>query len=321
MARKKNTRRSPIALVLTIVLMLFAYVCCCAVDFYDIDVGFDLEVPGFNIFDLVAGKQKIDTETPLVPEEGEVYFHFIDVGQGDAVLVTTPDGNMLIDTSESKAREALDEYLKAAGVEEIEYLVLTHPDADHIGNADFIIQNYRIKNIIMTDYAATSKTYERMLDAIEQSSANVIEGEAGFQFSLGALTNTIIAPNEDYDDPNEMSIVIKSAYGETSVMLTGDAEKESEADSLKKWNAATFKCDILKVGHHGSVTSTTEEFLSAVDPDIAVISCGSGNRYGHPHDETVERLLAKGVEIYRTDEDGDIVFKTDGKEFVLIQPE
>jgi competence protein ComEC len=321
MARKKKKRSSPRVLILTVVLMLFAYLFCCAADFYDLDVGFELEVPGFNVFELFAEKQSIEQDTPPLSEQGEVLFHFIDVGQGDAILVTAPGGNMLIDTSESKAREALDDYLKTAGVEEIEYLVLTHPDADHIGNADFIIQNYVIKNIIMTDYVATSKTYERLLDAIEASSANVIIGESGYRFNIGELTNTIIAPNSDYDDPNEMSIVVKSTYGETSVMLTGDAEKKSEADSLKKWSADTFKCNILKVGHHGSSSSTTEAFLNAVDPDIAVISCGSGNKYGHPHDEVIERLLAKGVEIYQTDEDGDIVFKTDGKEFVLIQPQ
>ena len=321
MVRKKKTRRSPIALILTIVLMLLAYLFCCAVEFYDLDLGVDLEFTGFNVFELFAGKQNIEAETPPVPEEGEVLFHFIDVGQGDAILVTTSDGNMLIDTSESKAREELDAYLKSVGVEEIKYLVLTHPDADHIGNADFIIQNYKIENIIMTDYVATSKTYERLLDAIEQSTASVIQAEAGFQFKIGALSNTVIAPNEDYDDPNEMSIVIKSTYGETSVMLTGDAEKKSEADTLKKWSAATFKCDILKVGHHGSDSSTTVEFLNAVDPEIAVISCGEGNKYGHPHDEIVDRLTAKGVKIYRTDIDGDIIFKTDGETFTLVDTE
>lgn len=321
MAKKKNRRRarSPIAIAVSIVLILFAYVFCCAVDFYNIDIGVDIKLPGYNVFELFAPKQTIGNETPTVPQSGEVYFHFIDVGQGDAILVTTPEGNMLIDTSVSGVRKDLDLYLRGAGVGTLKYLVLTHPDADHIGNADYIIDNYEIENIIMTDRAATSKTYERLLDAIERSTANVILAEAGYKFELGALVNTILAPVKSYDDSNEMSIVIKSVYGNTSVMLTGDAERESEADALKKWSADTFKCDILKVGHHGSTSSTTANFLNAVDPDIAIISCGEDNSYGHPHDEIVERLEAKGIKIYRTDIDGDIVFKTDGNNLTLVE--
>ena len=267
------------------------------------------------------------TDNPSAPVSGgEVQFHFIDVGQGDAILVTTKSGNMLIDTSESGEREALVAYLDAAKIKDFKYVVFTHTDADHIGSADYIIQNYNVENVLLPDYVGTTKTYERMIDAIEEKSVNLIligESEdcehSGYTFRLGSLQNTVIAPVVDYDDPNEMSIVIKAEYGDTSIMLTGDAEKGSEADILEKWKAESLKCDVLKVGHHGSDTSSTEEFLDAVSPKIAIISCGEGNKYGHPHDVVMERLAARGITVYRTDTDGSIVLKTDGKTFTYVE--
>ena len=251
--------------------------------------------------------------------EGEVLFHFIDVGQGDAILVTTTDGNMLIDTSIISKREELDAYLKAAGIETIDYLVLTHPDADHIGNADYIIENYDIKNILLPDCVSTSATFERMLTAMENSDANIINPEPGYVFYLGALQNTVLAPLDEYKDVNDMSIVIKAVFGDTSAMLTGDAEKYSEADIVERWSAEALDSDLLKVGHHGSETSTTDAFLEKVSPAIAVISCGEGNKYGHPRPLLLDRLEAAGITVYRTDVDGTIVFKTDGKDFILVE--
>ncbi|MBQ8409657.1 MAG: MBL fold metallo-hydrolase [Clostridia bacterium] len=308
--KRRRSSRSPIVILFTLILVIIAgvYAACDGL----------IDIPGVTPDETESNQNGIADSVP-VPDDGEVIFHFIDVGQGDAILITTPDGNMLVDTSVKSARDQLVAYLDSVGVTELEYLVLTHPDADHIGNADYIIENYDIKNILLPDQAATSKTYERMLTAMENSSANVICPEPGYVFSLGALQNTVIAPNKDYNDANEMSIVFKAVYGETSVMMTGDAEIKSEEDIVKLWSAADLKCDILKVGHHGSTTSTTQEFLDAVDPDIAVISCGEGNTYGHPHDETLDKLAAKGVTVYRTDTQGTIIFKTDGETFTLVQ--
>ncbi len=316
--KKKRSGSSPVAVIITLLIVALAYLFIAGCDYYNVDLGIDYDLKGLNIFNLIMPKDDLGDPLP-VPEDGEAIYHFIDVGQGDAILVTTAEGNMLIDTSESGARDELDAYLKAAGIKSLKYLVLTHPDADHIGNADFVINNYEVENVLMTDHAATSKTYERLLDAIENSKANLEIVEAGYKFSLGAIQNTVIAPNEDYNDPNEMSLVIKSVYGKTSVMLTGDAEVESEEDIVKKWSADALKCDILKVGHHGSTTSTTDAFLAAVDPDIAVISCGEGNKYGHPHKETMDKLTAKGIKIHRTDTEGSIIYKTDGETFVLVE--
>lgn len=268
--------------------------------------------------DIFAGFEQQATTPPPVPEGDEVLVHIIDVGQGDAILVMTPNGNMLIDSGESTARDELTEYLKSVNVTSFEYVVFTHPDSDHIGNADYVVENYSIKNIIMPNRVATSKTYERMMDAIENSQANLIIAEPGYEFYIGALLNTILAPNDDYDDTNDASVVIKATFGETSIMLTGDAEKESEADIVKLYSKDILDCDVLKVGHHGSRTSTSQDFLDAVDPKIALISCGEGNKYGHPLPETLQRLEKKGIEIYRTDKHGSIVLKTDGKSFELV---
>lgn len=309
MATKRRRKKSPVVILFTLILVILSgiYAACEGL----------IDIPGFTDGETTEPKNQIENSAP-VPEDGEVLFHFIDVGQGDAILITSAEGNMLVDTSVKSARDELVAYLEAAGVRTIDYLVLTHPDADHIGNADYVIDNYDVKNILLPDFAATSKTYESMLTAMENSEANVICPEPGYTFSIGALQNTVIAPNDDYKDANEVSIVIKSVYGETSVMLTGDAEVESEEDIVKIWSAEALKCDILKVGHHGSTSSTTDDFLAAVDPDIAVISCGEGNTYGHPHKETIDKLNAKGVEIYRTDLLGNIVFKTDGEKFTLV---
>ena len=316
--KKKLVRRYPIVAIVLLVLVATIYLSLCAVDHYDIDVGFDVDMGDANVFDLFAPKKTID---PLpIPEDGEVLFHFIDVGQGDAILVTTAEGNMLVDTSEVSAREQLDVYLKSTQVTALKYLVLTHPDADHIGNAAYIIENYDVENVILNaDNPATTNLYENLLDVIEENNINVISLKAEETFDLGALRNTIIGPSGEYSDPNEMSYVIKAVYGETSAMLTGDAEKKSEADIIKKWSAEALQCNILKIGHHGSDSSTTDGFLNAVDPEIAVISCGAGNKYGHPMPEILEKLAAKGITVYRTDTQGSIIFKTDGKSFTLVE--
>ena len=307
--KKEEKRSSPLTIILLLIVVLLAFLWQ--------RYGDKLGLP-----DIFGDVKKYPTQTVPVPEGDEALFHIIDVGQGDAILVTTTSGNMLIDTSEGGAEYELAAYLEAANITEFEYVIFTHPDYDHIGNSVYVIENYTIKNLIMTDCVADSKTYENMIDAIEKhDQINVIRAESGYEFVLGALHNVIIAPNDEYKDVNEMSIVIKSTFGDTSIMLTGDAETKSEADILDVWGESVLDCDVLKVGHHGSKTSTTEEFLEAVSPTIAVISCGEGNRYGHPHPETIERLEQKGITVYRTDIDGSVVLKTDGKTFTVVSPQ
>ncbi len=266
-----------------------------------------------------------EVNTPVTGDE--VSFHVIDVGQGDAILIMTKQGNMLIDSGDlsAGAREQLDSYLKSKKISGFEYVVFTHTDSDHIGSGDFIIQNYDVKTVIMPDYQATTKVFSRLVDAIEEKSVDLIligEDEktceqVGYSFMLGPITHTVMAPTEDFKDPNNMSVVLKSVYGETSVLLTGDAEDISEEAMLEKYKKGELDVDILKVGHHGAKTSTIQAFLDKVSPEAAVISCGEGNKYGHPHKDTMDKLTSAKVKIYRTDLDGSVVIKTDGKTYSI----
>ena len=306
--RKKKSGLSPIAIIIILIIALISYV---ASEYMkggeDTTEPIDTSVPSSNEITVSAG------------ELGNVEYHFIDVGQGDAILITTAEGNILVDTSEIGERDLLVKYLSEQNITSLKYLILTHTDADHIGSADYVVENYDVDTVMMTDYEATTKTYERLLTAIENKNTNVIIAESGYVFTLGALQMTVIGPAEKINDPNEMSLVIKAEHGDTSVMLTGDAEFESEAAILKHWSDESLQVDILKVGHHGSRTSTTDEFLAAMNPSVAVISCGEGNSYGHPHEEIVDKLTEKGIKIYRTDKDGTIVIISDGKEWNVVE--
>lgn len=288
----------------------------------------------FGVIDLPRGEKETETEaetgTVAVPsgaENGEeppeeISVHVIDVGQGDAILIMTESGNMLIDSGDlgNTPRQLLTKYLEAHNITSFEYAVFTHTDADHIGSADYIVTNYEVKNVIMPDYTATTKVYNRLIEAIEKKEVNLILiGEdtefceqSGYTFTLGPITNTVMGPTKDFKDANEMSVVIKSVYGETSMLFTGDAEHKSEKAMLEKYTKGELDCDILKVGHHGSSTSTTDDFLDAVSPEIALISCGDGNKYGHPNSETTDKLEAAKIKYYRTDLCGSIVITTDG---------
>lgn len=304
---KNRLRKSPIIIVILLVLAVVAGIL--AYNFRD-ELGF--------------GKQDVPT-----PSDGEVMFHFIDVGQGDAILVTTKSGNMIVDSGDlsDESQKSLENYLKAANITSFKYAVFTHTDSDHIGSADYIVNNYDVENVIMPNYDSDTDVFDRLLTALENKNVNtILIGEdrehceqSGYTFYLGSMLMTVMAPTEDFNDANEMSVVLKCAYGETSVMLTGDAEERSEEAMLEKWSRSMLDCDILKVGHHGSDSSTTKEFLDAVSPSIAVISCGEGNKYGHPHKEILDRLEAAGVTVLRTDIKGHIVIKSDGKTVTVVE--
>ena len=315
--RSRRMRKSPIVVSFILIILL----ACACIFFYGDQLGLDIDI-GNN------KNETPDSNPPTVSGE-DAYFHFIDVGQGDAILVTTKGGNMLIDSGDlgSDSRRALVDHFEAQGVTSFKYAVFTHTDADHIGSADYIVQNYDVENVIMPDYVATTQVYKRLMSAIESKGVNLIligEDEelceqSGYTFSLGSMVNTVMAPTEDFDDANEMSIVLKSSFGQVDVLLTGDAEERSEEAMLKLYRAGELDCEILKVGHHGSSSSTTASFLAAVSPEIAVISCGENNKYGHPHNSIVKRLEGGNIGIYRTDLLGTIIIKTNGTSYEIVE--
>ncbi len=240
-------------------------------------------------------------------------FHFIDVGQGDAVLIRTPDGDVLIDAGKNSSEEILDSYLKRQKVTKISYAIFTHPHEDHIGGADMVLKNYEIENVILPSCTASTQTYINMLSEISAKNIATLESRSGDKFRVGDLVLNILGPvRNDYEEVNDHSVVILAEWGNTRVMLAGDAELEAENDILKKFENSNINCDILKLGHHGSSSSSGEKWLRAIDPDIGIICCGKDNDYGHPHAEIIERLTKYGIKFYRTDEMGTLVFVSDG---------
>lgn len=257
-------------------------------------------------------------EAKVDPVSGdEVQFHFIDVGQADAILIRTASGDILIDAGERASKEQLNAYLKKVGVREIEYAIFTHPHEDHIGGAEMVLQDYRVKHVILPDCTANTNVYKNMMKEIDEQKIPVIEATAGYEFTVGELNCKLLSPVKDSygDNKNNYSVTLRAQYGETTALFTGDAETEVEADMIEKFGrSGELDCDLLKVGHHGSDTSSSEKFLKAVSPDHAVISCGKDNDYGHPHGSILSRYEKLNIPIYRTDLEGTIIFTTTGGE-------
>ena len=253
-------------------------------------------------------------------EDGEIVLHFIDVGQADCILIMTPEGNMLIDSGTNSSEAQLKSYLYDLEIESFEYLILTHPHDDHIGGADMIVKEFDVENVIMTDADEDIDMYISLLSLIEDRDINLIEAVSGESFYVGECKSTIIAPNKDYeeyDEVNSTSVVLKCEFGECSVILTGDAETDSEAEMIEEYGDF-LDCDILKLGHHGSKTSSSYRFLEITSPEYAIACCGKDNTYGHPAAEVVYRLNLFGIQLLRTDKEGSIIFTCNGEDFEYV---
>lgn len=236
---------------------------------------------------------------------------YIDVGQGDSELIQSNGQNMLIDTGTSESQYALSTYLKNAGVKEINILVLTHPHADHIGRAAKIIDDYKVDKVIMPKIIDNTKTFKNVVQSMNYKKLKATVPATGSSFKLGDATCNILAPNSSkYDNLNNYSVVIRVVFGKTSFMFDGDAEVQSEQEMIAK--GYVVNTDVLKLGHHGSRTASSDTFLNKVKPKYAIISCGKGNDYGHPHDETIKKLLSRHITFYRTDVNGNITCTSDG---------
>jgi competence protein ComEC len=244
------------------------------------------------------------------PNNEKMYVHFIDVDQGDSIFIELPNSQtMLIDAAEDSQADKIITYIHQQGYESLDYVVETHPHADHMGGMADVINNFNVSNVYLSPATNTTKVYENMLTAIQNSGAMTYSPMAGdIILDNGNLLIEVVAPKEvDNDELNNCSLVIKLTYGDNRFLFTGDAEK-SEEDGI--WT--NIKCDVLKVGHHGSNSSTTANFLKKVEPTYAVISVGVGNSYGHPDNTILKRLADKGVQTFRTDIQGTIVFSSDG---------
>lgn len=276
---------------------------------------------GIVVFVLVAVVSYLTAEHPDILQIGKVtdenkgVVDFIDCGQGDSALILSEGEAALIDASTGSETEKIISHLKDRGVKTIKHFVLTHPHEDHIGGAKEILETFEVENIYMKrptkGTEPTSAVYINLLKEIQRQGKGVINAEVGKTFSCGAFEFDVLGPLGEYQDTNAQSIIVRAEYGDCSFLFTGDMEKDAEEDLVEHYGV-DLDSTVLKVGHHGSDTSSCTAFLKAVSPQIAVISCGEDNSYGHPHDEALQRLEEQKAKIYRTDLSGTVTVYTDG---------
>lgn len=264
-----------------------------------------------------AGCDLLDMETES--STGDILeVHFLDVGQADAIFIKKGKEAMLIDAGNNKDGKFVVDYIRKQGIKTLKYLIGTHPHADHIGGMDDVIDDLNVEKILMPNVTANTRTFEEVLDSIGRKNLKITPPKVGAKYNLGQAEFTILAPNsEEYADTNDYSIVIKLVNGKNTFLFTGDAEAVSEREMVEN-HRKSLRSDVLKVGHHGSTTSTIPEFLNAVKPKVAVISSEEGNSYGHPHREIIEILEKNNIDILRTDTLGTIVLKADGNTIEYI---
>ncbi len=263
--------------------------------------------------------------TPFVTQ-GRLQIYALDVGQGDSALIITPEGkSVLIDAGPPQAGDDVVAALQKRDVQSLDLAVATHPHADHIGGMRPVIENFGVKSFLDSGRIYASKEYERMLRAINEKRIRFIEAKKGMKFDLDSVELEVLNPQGDDQwitkvrpggsVENANSVVLRLSYGNFSMLFTGDAETETE--DLIMESAAPLRAQVLKVGHHGSRHATSARFLEAVAPEAVVISSGAGNRYGHPTQQTLDRLQRAGVKVYRTDLNGEIAIVTDGNKFEI----
>ena len=254
-------------------------------------------------------------EEDIVESPGNLEVHFLDVGQADCTLIKCDGYTMLIDAGEDDQGTKIQNYLKKQGVEKLDYLVLTHPDSDHIGSADVILTKFETGMVFISDFEKETRIYIDLFQLMKDSQIEYLTPEVGDIYPLGSASFQILAPNDEYEDPNNTSIALLLTHGENSFLFTGDAEKSAEKDMLD--NGLNLAADVFHAGHHGSKTSNTEDFMDAVNPQYVVISCGADNSYGLPDAEVLNRFRQNGIKVYRTDEQGTIVVSSDGRKITF----
>jgi competence protein ComEC len=281
-------------------------------------------------FDILPRQSTVppDQRGTVITQPGQsLTFAVLDVGQGMCVVVISPSGrSMVVDAGRSGQRveERVVPYLRARGVERIDYLVLTHPDQDHVGGMPVLLEQMQVGVWVDPVIETTNQTYGRTLEMLIDRDIDAMRARRGDILDLGAdVTVDVLWPVEPLlqsgGEPasNDNSIVLQVTHGSIRFLITGDLEARGEAQLIALETNEELRSDVLVVGHHGSRTSSTAEFLDVVSPNVAIIPVGLDNQYGHPHDEVVQRLRFRSVRIYRTDLDGTIQVTSDGESYVV----
>ncbi|MDR2931567.1 MAG: MBL fold metallo-hydrolase [Oscillospiraceae bacterium] len=327
MARKGKHRSRLNIIVALLALLLISYCVLSSLDEkYDLNIGLPrIDTPSSGaVYDFIGGlfdggdvsKDSYDNAMQVMaPATQGLEVHFIDVGQGKSILIRAPGATALIDCGENDQGAKVLSYLKSQKIDSIDVLIATHPHSDHIGGMDTVIDALDIGRVIMPDIpddmVPTTKTYTDVLMAIAKKGLKITPAIPGDAYDLGSgAVLMVLGPVGEREDLNNISVIAQLDFGAHAFLFTGDAEEPAEKALLD--SGRDVSCTVLDVGHHGSQTSTSQGFLDAVSPDIAVISCGIDNSYGHPHKEIGQRLLDSGAEMYRTDLDGHVVVLTDG---------
>lgn len=252
-----------------------------------------------------------------ISENSQFEVHYIDVGQADSALVICDEETMLIDGGNTADSSLIAAYLKQEDISSLDYVICTHAHEDHVGGLSGALSVVQAKHIYAPVTETDSKAYTNFKKKAQEQGLEIEHPTVGEDIKLGSSSIEFLGPvSEKGKDLNNTSIVLRITYGNTSFLFTGDAESEEEEDILN--TGANLKSTVLKVGHHGSSTSTSYPFLREIMPQYAVISCEQGNSYGHPHEETLSKLKDAGVEVYRTDLNGNIIMASDGENVTVV---
>ena len=255
------------------------------------------------------------TQQPVLEStavKGELTIHFLDVGEGNATLIESEGKYMLIDGGVNAKSSYVVAYLKKQGIESLNYVIATHYDADHLAGVVGVLHVFPVETIIGPQYSTDTKIYRSFMEQLSAHDYTLISPDVGDEYQMGDITFTVVGPARyGHTDENDDSVAVRIRHGDNSFLIAGDAGAESEQEIAE--SGVHLKSDVYLVNHHGSETSTTQEFLDLVDPEYAVISSGTeGNNYGHPRKAVLDRLQQKDVKLFRTDIQGEVIVTSDG---------